>query len=570
MQTVAQYVMRALKESGVEVLFGYPGRSNLLLLEAACATGIRYVRMADERSAGFAAIGYIDATGGKPSAACACSGPGTTNLLTPLLSAKVDGLPLLAITGNVADADMRRRGFQEFHPCEAFVAGAAVKAARFATAAAQIPDILQELFCAGWTQPQGPVLLDIPSHLLAAPLPPTPYRLIPPVVNPHSMDEKAQARIREVAQLIKESNRPLFLVGRGARADFRLVRFCAARLDVPVVHTMGGCGVVASDDPLYGGLLRHNGDRSAAYLVQHADVVVALGTGMDRHATGDPKYFAPRASIVHVDIDTGVPARAGLATLPVHALVGTFLRALLRLLPDELRHERLRQELAAWQAEPPVGVVEEQSIAAREVVAAVADVMGECVVVKDSGAHKYWVTKYAPCLVPRRSVASCHLGSMGFGLPAAIGASIGCPDETVMCVGGDGGFMMTLADIPTAVHQRCSNLKILIFNNGGLGSTRDYERRVCRTSTSISDFGGHLPVVSYARGLGVESHLVSDRAELAALGARMRAPGLVLFDCVIDRTESMTAVIPYGEPIGQLSSEGSPPTPQTNKHVGPA
>ena len=548
MQNVAEYIVRTLRRTGVECMFGYPGQSNLRLLQAAGAGGIRYVQTADERSAAFAAAGYTESSGA-PAVVCVSKGPATTNLLTSLMSARLDGVPMLAITGNVAHACRGRNSFQEFDPVSTFMAAGAVKSARHVDVPEQIPAALSELVRIGWTEPYGPTLLDLPYTLLSSGL----DVRAEPIGIPDRISDLAGADsrrdVQRVAQCLRSAHRPVLIVGRGARRDYRRVRAFVEAADIPTVHTMGGTGVIASSDPRYGGFLRHTGGTDAAYLVQNADVVLALGTSLDDRATAERSTFAPNALKIQVDLDRQALGRTVPVDIAINESVSAFLNELSACMAHRSRRRQNIDELAAWRASDPGYAVQGGALSARDIVTAASEVLGDAVVIKDSGSHKYWFTQYAACPHPRKSIASCHFGSMGFGLPAAVGASIANPRTPVVAACGDGCLLMSSAELRTAVVERCDNLKVIVFNNGGLGSTRDYEHRIGVAGRPISDFGGHVDCAGIAESMGMRSYSIRGRDDLSTLSRQLRQGGLAFFDCHIEPTEPKSPSVPYTQPL---------------------
>ena len=551
MQNVAEYIVRTLATMEVECMFGYPGQSNLQLLRAARSEGMRYVQTADERSAAFAAAGYTESSGA-PAVVCASKGPATTNLLTSLMSARLDGVAMLAITGNVAQSCHGRHSFQEFDPTTTFMAAGAVKVARYVDRSEEVPAALSDLVRAGWTEPCGPALLDLPYTLLSSDL----DAPAEPIEVPDRAKGLTGAASRHDVQLAAEhlqrARRPVVIVGRGARRDYRHVRAFIERFDIPAVHTMGGTGVIESSDPRYGGFLRHTGSSDAAYLVQHADVILALGTSLDDRATAERSSFAPHAVKIQVDLDSRALGRTVPIDVPANESVLAFLTELSASMASGVRHRTFLDELAVWRQSNPDSTVPGGPLGAREVIDAASEALRDAIVVKDSGSHKYWVTQYAPCSRPRNSIASCHFGSMGFGLPAAVGASIANPGTPIVAVCGDGCVLMSSAEIRTAVQEQCDNLKVIVFNNGGLGSTRDYERRIDASGRPISDFGAHVDCAGIARSMGMASYSVCGRDELPMLSRLLGRRGLALFDCHIDPAEPRYPSVPYTQPLAAI------------------
>ena len=554
MQNVAEYIVRTLRRMEVECMFGYPGQSNLLLLHTAKAEGVRYVQTADERSAAFAAAGYTESSG-TPAVVCASKGPATTNLLTSLMSARLDGVPMLVITGNVAQACHGQNSFQEFDPTRTFMAAGAVKSARYVDDPECIPAALSELLRIAWTEPYGPTLLDLPYTLLSSVLDVPAEAMELPARRMTLANPQRSHDVRRAAQCLQNARRPVLIVGRGARRDYQDVRAFVDALDMPVVHTMGGTGVIVSSDPRYGGFLRHTGGSDAAYLVQNADVVLALGTSLDDRATAERSSFAPNAVKIQVDLDADALGRTVAVDIVVNESVSAFLTELAACLPSHMRHREFFGELAAWRQSDPASAVHRGGLGVREIIDASSEALHDAIVVKDSGSHKYWLTQYAPCVLPRNSIASCHFGSMGFGLPAAVGACIANPDRQVVAVCGDGCMLMSSAELRTVVQEKCDNLKILVFNNGGLGSTRDFEHRIGVSSGPISDFGGHVDCARIAEAMGLRSYSISRRDDLAMLPRLLGQSGLAFIDCHIDPAEPKSPSVPYTQPLNAMLDE---------------
>ena len=550
-QSVAKYIARTLRRSNVECMFGYPGQSNLQLLQAAKSEGIRYVQTADERSAGFAAAGYTESSGA-PAVVCVSKGPATTNLLTSLMSARLDGVPILAISGNVAQACHGRNSFQEFDPATAFAASGAVKRARYVDSPEHVPAILSELVRFAWSEPHGPTLLDLPYTLLSGALDVRAEPIVVPERIAALASEHSRREVQRAADCLQRARRPVVVVGRGARRDYRHVRAFIEAADLPAVHTMGGTGVIVSSDPRYGGFLRHTGSSDAAYLVQNADVVLALGTGLDDRATAHRPTFAPNAVKIQVDLDPAALGRTIPLDIAINESVCAVLTELDACMSRQVRRRDNIDELRAWRRSEPRAMATGDVLGAREIVDVASEALGDAIAVKDSGSHKYWVTQYAPCSHPRKSIASCHFGSMGFGLPAAVGASIANPGTPVVAVCGDGCVLMSSAELRTAAQERCDNLKVIVFNNGGLGSTRDFEHRIGASDRVISDFDRHADCAAIAESMGMPSHTISRREDLPILSRGLLQGGLALFDCHIDPAEPKSPSVPYTRPLDAM------------------
>jgi acetolactate synthase-1/2/3 large subunit len=507
--TGAETVMKALEREGVEVLFGIPGGATIPLYDAMLRSPIRHVLTRHEQGAGHMAEGYAHATG-RVGVVTGTSGPGATNLVTPLQDALMDSVPLVAITGQVASTSIGNDAFQE-----ADISGIAMHCAKHAylvTDPADIIDTIHEAFHIARTGRPGPVLVDIPKDLLNAPVSwkePTLSGLpgYKPKLDGHPL------QIRRALEMLRTAERPVLYVGGGvvkAEAHRELLRL-AELSNAPVVTTLMARGAFPDDHRLALGMPGMHGTYAAITAMQKADLLVALGARFDDRVTGDPEAFAPYAQVIHVDID---PAEIGKIRRPEVPIVGDVRRVLQQMLDAiektaAMEHAADRgpwlETVRGWATTHPLHYEqpEDGPIKPQFVVEQLLDATdGEAIVVAGVGQHQMWASQFWRFREPRTWINSGGLGTMGFAVPAAIGAKVGRPDALVYAIDGDGCFQMTSQELITAAVERIP-VKVAVLNNSSLGMVRQWQSLFYDGRHSAIDLGGDLPdYVRLAEAMG--------------------------------------------------------------------
>ncbi|RMG93239.1 MAG: biosynthetic-type acetolactate synthase large subunit [Chloroflexi bacterium] len=511
-----QIIWESLMHEGVEVVFGLPGGAILPTYDALAKYEypIHHVLVTHEQGAAHMADGYARATG-KVGVCIATSGPGATNLITGLATAYMDSTPIVAITGQVPTSLLGRDGFQE-----ADVQGISLPVTKhnyLITDIHDLPMAIKEAFYIARTGRPGPVLIDVCKDVQQAEMEfEYPATIHLPGYNPNMNAPDPQA-VQRAARLLNEAKKPVIVAGQGvsiARAEQEL-RELAEKAQIPVATSLLGIGTFPATHPLsisWGGM---HGEAYCNYALQECDVLLAVGARLDDRLTGAFETFAPKAKIIHVDLD---PAEMGKNLTIDTPVVGDALLTLRALLPlvEPNEHPAWLEQIAAWKQETgyrDILAQETDELVAPYVMRALWHAtQGDCTVVTDVGQHQMWEAQYFHHVKRRSLLTSGGLGTMGYALPAAIGAQVGLPDEEVWVVAGDGGFQMTMPELSTVVQERLP-LKIAIINNGYLGMVRQwqdvfYNKRHAGTPLFNPDF------VKIAEAYGIPARSVTAKDEV--------------------------------------------------------
>ena len=550
-QRGADLVWRALEHAGADVAFGYPGGACLPLYDALPDhPRVHHVLVRHEQGAAHMADGYARATG-RAGVCIATSGPGATNLVTGLACAYMDSVAMVAITGQVSTAIMGRDAFQETDVLG--MVGSVTKHSYLVERVEDIEPTIHRAFDVARAGRPGPVLVDIPKDIQ---LGTTAARSRPaaPAASPAGADP---SELDRAAALLASAQRPLIIAGHGVRlgrAHGELLAL-AERLDIPVVTTLLGIGALPEDHRLSGGMLGMHGSANANRMVNEADVILGVGLRFDDRVTGKISAFAPKATIIHADLDEtqigkNVPTAVGIV-----ADAGAVLFALAARL-DRISRPEWSGRLAAARARPRLAVYEDRvELPPRLVIRAIRDTADDdAYFVADVGQHQMWAAQHLRLTHPDRFLTSGGLGAMGYALPAAIGAQMGRPASEVWAIAGDGGAQMTIQELGTAVQEQ-TPVKLAILNNGYLGMVRQWQQlfhdgRISQTPISSPDY------VKLADAYGVLGLCVERRADLGPSLARAKAHrGPVVLDIRIEREANVWPIVPPGGANADLIEE---------------
>jgi acetolactate synthase I/II/III large subunit len=548
--TAAEALVRCLEKENVEVIFGYPGGANLPVYDALCCSSrIKHVLVRHEQGAAHAADGYARVTG-KVGVCMATSGPGATNLVTGIANAYMDSIPLIAITGQVPTTQIGTDAFQEVD-----ITGITLPITKhnyLVKDPNKLPGIIKNAFHIASTGRPGPVLIDLPKDVAQSRIEfkyPASVRLrgYKPTYRGHP------TRITEIAGLIKHFKRPVIYAGGGILSSHAAdeLLLLAEKISAPVTNTFMGLASFPGDHPLFLGMLGLHGTRYANLAVTECDLLLGLGARFDDRVTMHIKSFAPEATVIHIDID---PAEIGKNVLTHYPLVGDvklILKALVQQL-DQIDRSSWLSRIRELKEQYPLSYSKEGGLKPQFVIEQLSRLTkGNAIIATDVGQHQMWVAQYYRFTDPRTLVSSGGLGTMGFGLPAAIGACIGRPGQQVILVTGDGSIQMTIQELATMMEQELP-LKILILNNQALGMVRQLQQFYCEGRHFAVDFKFQPDFVQLARAYGISGYtLQTEEDVINLLPQALSEPGPALINCMVPRDENVMPMVLAGKGIDE-------------------
>jgi len=552
--TGAQIVCESLVREGVEVVFGILGGTILPLYDTLPQyPQLRHILTRHEQGAAHAADGYARATG-KVGVCFATSGPGATNLVTGIANAHLDSSPMIAITGQVARPFIGKDAFQEVD-----ITGITLPITKhnyLALDTGSLARTVKEAFHLARTGRPGPVLIDIPRDVFIDEAEfRYPNKVDLPGYKPTLRGHPTQ--IKKATKLINEARQPLILAGRGVIISqaYAELKQLAETAQIPVVTTLLGIGGFPESHILSFGMLGMHGMAYANMAVDAADVIVTIGMRFDDRATARVSSFAPNARIIHIDIDPAEIGKNVRVDVPIVGDVKAVLKELNKLItPTE--HIYWFEQLDDWRKEHPSTVVRDsEGLLPQFVVRQIYEVTrGEAIIVTGVGQNQMWAAQHYWYDKPNSLISSGGLGTMGFGLPASIGVKIGCPDNAVWCIDGDGSFQMTIQELATIAQERAA-VKIAVINNGYLGMVRQwqelfYEKRYVATPLSGPDY------VKVAEAYGIPGLKVKHKEEVVpAIEQAMAEQGPFLIDFVVEPEENVYPMVPPGAALVEVMEE---------------
>jgi len=542
--TGAEIIIRMLERKGIEVIAGIPGSANLTLYKVLHGSKIKHVLARHEQGAGFIAQGMARSTG-KAAVCFATSGPGATNLITAIADAKLDSVPVVAFTGQVATTMIGTDAFQEIDTY-----GLTIPVTRhnfLARSAADLLEIIPEAFRIAESGRPGPVVIDVPRDVQ---LQEVEFDEWPSFHEINTKDGIDSNSLSEIASEINNSLRPVILYGAGiieSRSESLLAEL-AEKNNIPVISTLRGLGAFDPFHPLYLGMMGMHGTKYANHITDQADLVLALGFRFDDRATGKASDFCSNARIIQVDIDKTEIGKIKAVHRHIHADINVFLEAVIPLIDRDQRTEwtgraAAVKELMPYIKAPLNGDVFHPLRIIDEVAATVPE---DTIDTTDVGQHQMWVAMKFPFRRSRTFLTSGGLGTMGFGVPAAIGAALAWPGRKVVCFSGDGSFLMNIQELATIAEQK-PNLAILLFNNGSLGLVRQQQELFYEKKYIASEFQSRPDFAMIARGFGIKSFdLEKEKDPLAVLRGALDSEEPVFINIPINFSENVFPMVPPG------------------------
>ena len=552
----AQIVCESLLQEGVEVLFGHPGGAILPFYDALWGyPQLRHILVRHEQSSAHAADGYSRVTG-KVGVCVATSGPGATNLVTGLMGAKADSVPMVAITGQVARAALGSEAFQECDICS--IAAVCTKRTYLVMSAADLAPTIREAFRVAQEGRPGPVLIDIPRDVQLEEADFDGYPALPePELEPLTAATREQ--VTKAARLINQAERPVLIAGHGILTShaWEELKTLAETTGIPVINTLLGLSSFPRNHPLSLGMLGMHGMYWSNLVVDQADLVVGLGMRFDDRVTGKASTFAPHARIIHLDIEPSQVGRNVPVEVPLVGDARAVLQALLPLVSPVARPQWMAYIQDLKDQHPSLAIPPSDTLLAQHVMSEINELLQEqpdTVVVTGVGQHQMWAAQFLFFNGVNTFVSSGGLGAMGFELPAALGAQVGRPDTPVWSIAGDGGIQMTSQELATVAQENLP-VKIALINNGYLGMVRQWQEMF---------FDNHLkevPIpgpefVELAGAYGIPAMRVAHQEDvMPALRKAQAHNGPYLLEFVVDHSVNLYPMVPPGGSLGDTMED---------------
>lgn len=555
----AQILLECLKKEGVDVFFGYPGGATIDIYEELPRhSGLQHVLVRHEQAAVHAADGYARASG-KVGVCMVTSGPGATNTVTGIATAYCDSIPVVIFTGQVPTPLIGNDAFQEVdivgitRPC--------TKHNYLVRDVRELATVVRQAFYLARSGRPGPVLVDLPKDILQA----VTEFVWPEEVTLRSYNPTYRPnlnQLRRAVDALLQAERPLLFVGGGVIMSdaSEELRWLAYTLQIPVTSSLMGLGAFSCKESLWLGMLGMHGTYAANKSISNADVIVAVGVRFDDRVTGRLSAFAPKARIVHIDIDPTSIRKNVEVDIPVVGDCRESLQGLRNILEAKLEqknwaevHKPWLDQTAMWRTEQPLSYVPNGTIKPQQVVEKLYEItQGDVIVATEVGQNQMWAAQFFKYCNPRTLITSGGLGTMGFGFPAAIGAQFAYPDKLVVDIAGDGSIQMNIQELATAVANKLP-IKILILNNGYLGMVRQWQELFYARNYSSTCMEAQPDFVKLAEAYGAEGYRITDVANLdSVLRQALASPHTAIIDVRVEREENVYPMVPAGASLDEM------------------
>ncbi len=550
--TGAKIMIESLKREGVEILFGLPGGAILPTFDALYDSGLKFILVRHEQGAAHMADGFARATG-RPGVCMVTSGPGATNLVTGIATAYMDSVPIVCITGQVATTVIGSDAFQEADTVG--ITRPVTKHNYLVKDVRELARVVKEAFYIASTGRPGPVLIDFPVDVSRAK---TEF-VYPKAANIRGYKPTVEGhpkQIKRAAELISQAKRPVLYVGGGCIGSGAAAELTelSRKTGIPVTTTVHGLGSFPENDDLSLQMLGMHGTHYANYSVQNSDLLIAVGARFDDRVTGKVDLFAPKAKIIHIDIDPSSISK----TIPVHCPIVGDVRQILRgltQLVDRLELGEWHQQIDEWKKQHPLKYDQSGKALRQQYI---IDKIGEltnhdAVITTGVGQHQMWTAQWYGFRKPRTMITSGGLGTMGYGFPAAIGAKLGRPKETVFCIDGDGSFQMTMCELATAVYYKVP-VKVVIMDNAHHGMVRQWQELFYSRRYSGSELGPSNPDFGkVAEGFGALGLRVEEKEQVVpALKKALETDRPVVIHACVAKEDNVYPMVPAGHALDQV------------------
>ena len=540
--TGAELIIRMLEQHGITSVSGIPGGAALPLYDALGNSRIRHILARHEQGAGFIAQG-IARTTGKAAVCISSSGPGATNLMTAIADAKLDSVPLVCITAQVSSPMIGTDAFQEV---DTYGMSIPITKHNYLVRNVQdLPGIIADAFRIA--ESGRPVWVDVPKDVQAAIIE---IDELPPIMPKDPLPLFDAEKVTEAAAMINQAKRPILYIGGGivASQSQQLVQSFAERAGLPTTMTLMGLGTIPQQHPLYLGMLGMHGARYTNMILQESDLLIVVGARFDDRAIGKAEQFCPDAKIIHVDIDRAEISKIKQPDIAINADAGQVLAMLLPQIEVNTR-QAWNDHIAQIKQEFPLEQINKSDpLSHFGLIAAVADAVdNDAIITTDVGQHQMWVAQAYPLCRPRQWLTSGGLGTMGFGLPAAIGAALAEPSRKIVCFTGDGSIMMNIQEMATAAEHNL-DIKIILMNNQALGMVHQQQTLMFNEHIVASAYPYQTDFVTIAKGFGLHTcDLNKESDPHAALQAAIDRPGPCLIHALIDVSEKVWPMVLPGD-----------------------